>query len=180
VDVPLESIIEQSSFRATVGQPLVSQAENWEEVRFKIEAYLRAWRFPYRSENLAEILRSAKDRAKMEPELCRTEIAIEEADKLIQSHSKNASCGEYDGAVSIEERLALLIASSRGTNSFENPLAYQEAGKKLQLALHPQRPLETHPMTMKTSLSRLPSFRLIAGWAAVVILLVLIFIFTHR
>jgi len=52
-------------------------------------------------------------------------------------------------------------------------------GIDLQKALHPQRPLETSLHTMETSLSRLPSFRIVAGWAALIIGLFLAFVFTH-
>jgi hypothetical protein len=46
-------------------------------------------------------------------------------------------------------------------------------------ALFPQRPLETHLTIMETSLSRMPSFRIIAGWFLLITSLVLAFIFTH-
>jgi hypothetical protein len=45
--------------------------------------------------------------------------------------------------------------------------------------LVPQREPETHPMTMETSLTRLPSLRIIAGWFALIALIVLIFILTR-
>ncbi len=173
MDVPLEPIIEQSSFRVAANESIVSQAETWEEVQVRIEAYLRAWRFPYNFENLAEILRTAKERAKKES-ASRMEIAIEETDEFIGSRLRETIVGSTDGA---ERRLCLFVA---GENAFTNPTVYREAKEKIRLAFHPQRPLETHPMTMRTTLSHLPSFRLIAGWCAFVILLVLVFIFTHR
>jgi hypothetical protein len=46
-------------------------------------------------------------------------------------------------------------------------------------SLTTQRPPETRPMTMETSLSRLPSFRMIAGWFVIIALIVLAFIFTR-
>ena len=46
-------------------------------------------------------------------------------------------------------------------------------------SLTTQRPPETRPMTMETSLSRLPSFRIIAGWFVIIALLALAFIFTR-
>ena len=45
--------------------------------------------------------------------------------------------------------------------------------------LVPQRPPETRPMTMETSLNHLPSFRMIAGWFVIIALIVLAFIFTR-
>jgi HD-like signal output (HDOD) protein len=45
--------------------------------------------------------------------------------------------------------------------------------------LTPNRPPETYPMTMQTSLTRLPSFRIIAGWFVLIALIVLAFILTR-
>ena len=45
--------------------------------------------------------------------------------------------------------------------------------------LTPNRAPETHPMTMETSLTRLPSFRIIAGWFLLIALIVLAFILTR-
>jgi len=45
--------------------------------------------------------------------------------------------------------------------------------------LVPKREPETHPMTMETSLTRLPSFRILAGWFLLIALIVLAFIFTR-
>ena len=45
--------------------------------------------------------------------------------------------------------------------------------------LVPQREPETQPMTMETSLTRLPSFRILAGWFLLIALIVLAFIFTR-
>lgn len=53
-----------------------------------------------------------------------------------------------------------------------------ELGAKLP-PLVPDRALETQPMTMETSLERLPSFRMIAGWFMLIVLIVLTFIFTR-
>jgi hypothetical protein len=65
-------------------------------------------------------------------------------------------------------------------------VAIQEAENALrsQLAneippLTPNRAPETHPMTMETSLTRLPSFRIIAGWFLLIALIVLAFILTR-
>jgi hypothetical protein len=143
VDIPLESIIERSSFKVAEGAGVVSRGESWDEVRLKLEAYLQAWFFSYRPEEVSEILARVRERASGAGR-SRTELAIDEADKLITQRRQRISP--------------------------DLP----------KLALHPQRPLETQPMKMRTTLSRLPSIRLIAGWCAFIFLLVVIFIFTHR
>jgi hypothetical protein len=50
----------------------------------------------------------------------------------------------------------------------------------LERALTPQRPPETYLTTMETSLTRLPSFRIVAGWFALIAGLIVAFIFTHQ
>lgn len=52
-------------------------------------------------------------------------------------------------------------------------------GVDMEKALYPERPRETTLITMETSLSRLPSFRIVAGWIALIFVLFLSFIFTH-
>jgi hypothetical protein len=53
-------------------------------------------------------------------------------------------------------------------------------GVDLDKALCPQRPPETMLHTMETSLSRLPSFRIVAGWIVLIVGLFLAFVFTHQ
>ena len=82
----------------------------------------------------------------------------------------------------VEERL-------RGDSDCEHlRVAIEEAEKRARAVmgelqamppLIPQREPETHPMTMETSLTRLPSFRIIAGWFLLIALIVLAFIFTR-
>jgi hypothetical protein len=52
-------------------------------------------------------------------------------------------------------------------------------GIDLEKALQPQRPMETSLHTMETSLSRLPSLRIVVGWVGLIIGLFLAFVFTH-
>jgi hypothetical protein len=52
-------------------------------------------------------------------------------------------------------------------------------GEEFQSWMEVRRPVETPISDMQTSLSRLPSIRMVAGWFLLIILLVLAFTFTH-
>lgn len=51
--------------------------------------------------------------------------------------------------------------------------------ERFEKTREPQRPMETYLTEMESSLTRLPSFRMVAGWFAVVGVAILAFIFTH-
>lgn len=183
MDIPLESIIERSSFKVADKSAIVSQGEAWEEVRLKTEAYLRAWNLLCDAEVLSELLRAAKERVAVGSGKWRTEIAIEEADKYVVRRANQILPGgtsDDENKLSLEQRLAILTASPEEEPWLDAAMNCEAARQKLQRAFTPQRPLETYPMKMRTSLSRIPSIGLISGWAAFILLLVLIFIFTHR
>ncbi len=74
-----------------------------------------------------------------------------------------------------------MMAGSRlpGSKSKLDKNLYQQAALDLRLARHPQRPVESYSALVRTGLSRLPSFRLIAGWFLFAVLLFLTFAFTH-
>jgi hypothetical protein len=61
----------------------------------------------------------------------------------------------------------------------ERPRGRELDGVDMEKALYPERPQETTLITMETSLSRLPSFRIVAGWIVLIVALFLAFIFTH-
>lgn len=50
----------------------------------------------------------------------------------------------------------------------------------LKSCLEPERPIETPISSMQTSLSRLPSLRILAGWLVLIVLLILTFKVTHH
>jgi hypothetical protein len=139
VDIPLESAVEEpAAISARKGS-----LPNREEILFKIECYLAAWGVAdSQGQIVSELLGVIEARVDAEPQTNPFSIAIEEAERFIHDHCRDARAA-------------------------------------LGFPLHTERPLETNPMKMQTSLSRIPSFRLIAGWCLFVIIFVLVFLFTH-
>jgi hypothetical protein len=72
-----------------------------------------------------------------------------------------------------------LIEPPRPTDSVEDRLA-ELLGDAVDIAFEPQRPIESNVSTMEPTLTKLPSFRMIAGWFVLIVGLVLAFIFMHR
>jgi hypothetical protein len=102
------------------------------------------------------------------------------------SAESRAAVEAYLRACSLPESARARIISTIQTRLQHEPTldplhaAIDEAQSAMSLPpLVPQRPAETHPMTMETSLDRLPSFRMIAGWFVLIALIVLAFIFTR-
>jgi hypothetical protein len=69
--------------------------------------------------------------------------------------------------------------AGQGTDASKLAQAYTRGARATLQSLQPQRPPITRPMVMQTSLTRLPSFRIIAGWFVLIALLVLAFILTR-
>jgi hypothetical protein len=102
------------------------------------------------------------------------------------SEESRAAVERYLRACPLPEPARARIISTIQTRLQHEPTldplhaAIEEAQRAISLPpLVPQRPPETHPMTMETSLDRLPSFRMIAGWFVLIALIVLAFIFTR-
>ena len=102
------------------------------------------------------------------------------------SEESRAAVKAYLRACSLPESARAEIISTIHSRLQHEPaldpldIAIEEAQSAMSLPpLVPQRPPETYPMTMETSLDRLPSFRMIAGWFFLLALIVLAFIFTR-
>jgi hypothetical protein len=186
--LPVESAGQTTRVRVTPGQSASFQSDSCDELRAKIESYLLAWGFPNRAstrEAAAGILGAVQpplaDRADFDP----ARTAIEECDKFLAAHFRKSSTDfpATDGdALAVMGRVALLIGDAPGKlpEALPGSISFSEWMAVFELTKQPQRPIEPLPTkTMQTSLSRLPSFGLIAGWSAVVLVLVLVFIFTH-
>lgn len=114
--------------------------------------------------------------------------AIEAAEKLLRARLNEILGGVFDSeeqGISERERLALLWGgvaekwSAEPVDTAALQKAYVEGASASSLAQEPQRAPETHPMVMETSLTRLPSFRIVAGWFLLIALLALAFILTR-
>ena len=133
----MEGVVEQVNARS---------ARELRDARAKVEAYLRAWRFPEGEiDELAGMVMGCVEQRWRDEDLELERAAIEEAERMLR--------GRFD------EMLKSKLP----------PMS----------SLTTQRAPETRAMTMETSLSRLPSFRMIAGWFLIIALIVLAFIFTR-
>jgi hypothetical protein len=159
-------------------------AKALEQARRKLDDYLRAWRLP--DEVREELAGMAMTCAEGEPDISRAVIA--HADRLLHARLNEmlggALAAEVQG-ISVEERAAMLWAGlpelwrREGIDPATLSAAYSRGALASNLSQHTQRPPETRPMTMETSLSHLPSLRMIGGWVVIIALIVLAFIFTR-
>jgi hypothetical protein len=149
----------------------------WEETLARVQAYLSTWRLgdAEARDCAREIMRLA--RREPVPKGSEIEVAIAEADRCLKRRFEKV------GAENVEQRL-LFGGTVNQTFDFGNHEQIadilREGALNLARARTPSRPPETLPMTMKTSLSRLPSIHLIAGWVILIGLLFLAFALTHR
>jgi hypothetical protein len=153
------------------------RSAEWEEALARVQAYLSAWRLDAGEAHdwAREIVRLA--RRQPVPKGSELEMAIAEADIFLKGRF------EQVGGEDVEQRL-MVGATVNQTFDFGNreqiANILREGALNLARARTPSRPPETLPMTMKTSLSRLPSIQLIAGWVVLIGLLFLTFLLTHR
>ena len=144
-------------------------------IRSEVEAFQQAWRLPQtmQAELLAEVIRCLPSCVPADSRIDEDAIAICLAEKLLRSRLNTIFAGELDegdGPLSPDQRFAILCSG------------WPEKGRGLQeaaRALHPQRPLDAHLPAMETSLARLPSFRMIAGWCLLMLGLAAGFMVTH-
>jgi hypothetical protein len=170
-----------------VGAKSGSELAQWESVLVRVQAYLSAWRIGDRewaADCAQEIVASARKRGEGDP----VSAALAEADLFLQRWFQQFSAGTAEahaaeGEVGIEKRLALLAGAPADANFADRvqlAAAFRHGALNMDAALKPARHPETRAITMQTSLSRLPSIRIIAGWLLLIALLFLAFVLTHH
>ncbi|HUS36234.1 MAG TPA: hypothetical protein VM680_12855, partial [Verrucomicrobiae bacterium] len=146
--------------------------------------YLRAWGLP--NQMREEIADSVMTCVEGEPDISRAVIA--HADRLLHARLNEMLGGALvaeEQGISVEERAAMLwgglpeLWRKEGIDPAALSAAYLRGARASNLSQHTQRPPETQPMTMETSLSHLPSLRMIGGWVVIIVVIVLAFIFTR-
>jgi hypothetical protein len=162
---------------------------NWEEARLRAFSYLRAWKLPETlvGELVCTAMSCAEARLRDDHSVDAIRVTIEEAERVLHLRfNEMAADALMDGQeLSTEARVAMAWANlpeklrSEKVASHELNRMCVEGISCARRLRHPERPPQTHPMTMQTSLSRLPSFRMIAGWFVLIALIVLAFIFTR-
>ena len=146
------------------------QPPAWDEALVRVQAYLGATRVgdaEWARNCAQEVVNSAMEGNI--PEGREMEAALREADEFLKGLAQDES------EVS-EEIIKLLVfgVSANGT------LGQEQRERLLTQIKIPARPPETPSMRMQTSLSRLPSIRLIGGWIVLIALLFVVFLLTHR
>ena len=174
--------------------------EEWNSAYAKVESYFHALRVRNKvllGRLVIHVLQRAMRRAPSEPQRSATELAAEEMDRLVTEWFREVLREPADGAeqmLTTRGRMALLLADMPGKwqDQFLRPgpwpeefvqamrKTYLHAGPDFQLSKMAPRPLHFGPITTLGNFSRLPLTRMIAAWFAFGLLLVLIFILTHK
>lgn len=174
--------------------------EEWNAAYVKVENYFHALRVRNKAllgQLVLRVLERAMRRAPAEPTRSATQLAAEEMDRLViewfaavlQESPANA-----DQMLTTRGRLALLLADMPGRwqEQFLRPgpwpaefvsamrETYFRAGPDFQLSKMAPRALDLGPITTLTNLGRLPYFKMTLVWTLFALLLVFVFILTHR
>ena len=189
MELPLESVATETDVELATAAKERRLPDSWGDVRSHVRRYLAAWRLgddDWLNEGSEEILRAVRSRLGESCEEDRARAAMEEAEAFVAAWFQKVlpHSGRQENGVSVRARMALLLGSSPDKRSgVPDPLqlnaAWRQGGMSLERALLPSRPPETRAFSMQTSLSRLPSMRLIAGWFLLVAALGLAFFLTH-
>jgi hypothetical protein len=178
------------------GRPL----EEWNAAYAKVESYFHALRVrnkPLLGELVLRVLERAQQRAPAEPQCSATQLAAEEMERLVNEWFADvlqSPPGHNERSVSTRGRLALLLADMPGKwqeqflrpgpwpEEFTNAMreTFLRAGPDFQLSKMAPRPLDLGPLTTLGNLGRLPYFRMMLVWLLFALLLVAVFVFTHR
>lgn len=178
------------------GRPL----EEWNAAYAKVESYFHALRVRNRvllGRLVIYVLQRAMRRAPQEPHRLASELAAEEMDHVVTEwfgQVLSESPTGTDQMLSTRGRLALLLADMPGEwqDQFLRPgpwpeefvermrEAYLRAGPDFQLSKMAPRPLDLGPITTLTDFSRLPYVRMVLTWLLFALILVGVFIVTHR
>jgi hypothetical protein len=178
------------------GRPLIE----WNAAYAKVESYFHALRIrnkPLLGQLVLRVLERAQRRAPGELNASTTQLAAEEMDRIVTewfSEVLQSPPTKADNTLSTRGRLALLLADMPGKwqDQFLRPgpwpqeftsamrEAFLRAGPDFQLSKMTPRPLDLGPITTLTNLGRMPYFRMGLAWTIFALLLIGIFIVTHR
>jgi hypothetical protein len=178
------------------GRPLIE----WNAAYAKVESYFHALRIrnkPLLGQLVLRVLERAQRRAPDELSASTTQLAAEEMDRIVTewfSEVLQSPPTKADNTLSTRGRLALLLADMPGKwqDQFLRPgpwpqeftsamrEAFLRAGPDFQLSKMTPRPLDLGPITTLTNLGRMPYFRMGLAWTIFALLLIGIFIVTHR
>jgi hypothetical protein len=196
----MESAVNPASLPDVSGQLAGRPLEEWNAAYAKVESYFNALRIrnkPLLGQLVLRVLERAQRRAQAEPQVTTTMLAAEEMDRIVTewfSEVLQSPLTRADQTLSTRGRLALLLADMPGRwqDQFLRPGPWPEeftsamretflrAGPDFQLSKMIPRPLDLGPITTLTNIGRMPYFRMAMAWTLFAIVLVLIFILTHK
>lgn len=179
--------------------PFGHSSEEWNHAYGKVENYLAALRLEnrfLRGQYVYRILQRAVQRARREPDVAPSELAMEEAVKAINDwvgHLLNIDVADTPHRISTQGRLAMLLADVPGKwqDQFLTPPpwpeefvknmreSYLRAGPDFQLSTMEPRPMDLGPIHTLTSLSSRPYTKMLLLWLGLIAIGVFLFIFFH-
>ena len=182
------------------GQIAGRSLSEWNAAYAKVESYFHALRIrnkPLLGQLVQRVLERAQRRAVAEPHVSATQLAAEEMDRIVTEWFGavlEVSPAGTDQLISTRGRLALLLADMPGKwqDQFLRPGPWPEeftsamretflrAGPDFQLSKMTPRPLDLGPITTLTNLGQMPYVRMGLAWGLFALLLVIIFLLTHR
>jgi hypothetical protein len=196
----MESAMNADSLTTPSGRLAGRPLEEWNAAYAKVERYFHALRVRNKAllgQLVLRVLERAMRRAPAEPNRSATQLAAEEMDHLVIEWFADvlqSLPSEPDLMLSTRGRLALLLADMPGKwqEQFLRPgpwppefvgamrETFLRAGPDFQISKMTPRPLDFGPLMTLTNLSKMPYFRMIFVWTLFALLLVVVFVLTHR
>jgi hypothetical protein len=174
--------------------------EEWNAAYLKVESYFYALRVRNKvllGRVVQQVLDRALRRAPNEPQRSATELAAEELDNVVTEWFAAVLERVPTGTeqlLSTRGRLALLLADMPGKwqdqflkpgpwpHEFVNAMreTFLRAGPDFQVSKMTPRPLDLGALTTLTNISRLPYKKMALIWVAFAVVLVVVFILSHK
>jgi hypothetical protein len=162
---------------------------DWKAIRENVRRYMQVWQAPedlqteLANDAINEVRQAANQISRVEAQT----LAIAEVEKQLRQKLDAMLLGELgkgENGIANCERMALFCGNlPEQWQRVREPAALREAYRRglqnIDRALEPSRQPETELTTMETSLSRLPSLRIIAGWFLLIAGLIAAFVMTH-
>ena len=201
MDVSLESSLSSSGEGSDLPGRIAGRSlDEWNAAYAKVESYFHALRVRNKvllGRLVIHVLKRAMRRAPHEPQRSATELGAEEMDHVVTEWFGQVLLEPPTGTdqmLSTRGRLALLLVDMPGKwqDQFLRPgpwpeefvtamrKAYLQAGPDFQLSKMTPRPLHLGPITTLANFSPLHSARMATIWVTFALVLILIFVFTHK
>jgi hypothetical protein len=196
----MESAMSASILPDASGQLAGRPLEEWNAAYAKVENYFHALRIRNKAllgQLVLRVLERAQRRAPAELDRSATQLAAEEMDRIVTewfSEVLQSPPTKADNTLSTRGRLALLLADMPGKwqeqflragpwpEEFTNAMreTFLRAGPDFQISKMMPRPLDLGPITTLANFRPFPYFRMALVWTLFALLLIVVFILTHK